>query len=140
MICDEFYGTEPLHGYGFGQDEDQGQLGAWYVMAGMGLFDVSGHAFANPVFQIGSPLFDKITVKLDPQYYGGKELVVRTVNNSHQNIYVQSASFNGDLLGKYWVERNTLVEGGELILEMGPEPVTDGGSRNLPPSMSTALE
>lgn len=27
-ICDEFYGTEGVHGYGYGQDEDQGQLGA----------------------------------------------------------------------------------------------------------------
>ncbi|MEE9462219.1 MAG: GH92 family glycosyl hydrolase [Bacteroidales bacterium] len=137
MICDEFYGTEPLHGYGFGQDEDQGQLGAWFVMAGIGLFDVSGHAFANPVFQIGSPLFDKITVKLDPKYYEGRELIIKTVNNSPRNIYVQSATFNGESLGKYWVKRNTLLKGGELILEMGTEPVTDETSRNLPPSMSS---
>jgi predicted alpha-1,2-mannosidase len=137
MICDEFYGTEPLHGYGFGQDEDQGQLGAWFVMAGIGLFDVSGHAFANPVFQIGSPLFDKITVKLDPKYYEGRELIIKTVNNSPRNIYVQSATFNGESLGKYWVKRNTLLKGGDLILEMGTEPVTDETSRNLPPSMSS---
>lgn len=32
-ICDEFYGVTGEHGYGYGQDEDQGQLGAWYVMA-----------------------------------------------------------------------------------------------------------
>jgi len=140
MICDEFYGTEPLHGYGFGQDEDQGQLGAWYVMASMGLFDVSGHAFAEPVFQMGSPLFDKITVKLDPKYYDGKELVVRTVNNSPQNIYVQTASFNDESLGKFWIERNRLVQGGELVLEMGAEPVTDETRQVLPPSMSSAGE
>ena len=42
-ICNEFYGNEPLHGYGVGQDEDQGQLGAWYVLAALGLFDVQGH-------------------------------------------------------------------------------------------------
>jgi len=139
-ICEEFYGTEPLHGYGFGQDEDQGQLGAWYVMAGMGLFDVSGHAFAEPVFQLGSPLFDKITVKLDPNYYNGKELIIKTVNNSSQNIYIQSASFNGELLGKYWVRRDKLLQGGELLLEMGPEPVKDETCLRLPPSMSTPGE
>ena len=27
LICDEFYGNTPEHGYGYGQDEDQGQLG-----------------------------------------------------------------------------------------------------------------
>lgn len=41
-ICNEFYGTEGVQGYGYGQDEDQGQLGAWYVMAAMGLSDVEG--------------------------------------------------------------------------------------------------
>lgn len=39
-ILDEFYGLEGIHGYGYGQDEDQGQLGAWYVMSALGLFDV----------------------------------------------------------------------------------------------------
>ena len=34
-ICDEFYGTDGIHGYGYGQDEDQGQLGSWYVLAGI---------------------------------------------------------------------------------------------------------
>ena len=33
QICDTFYGTDPVHGYGYGQDEDQGQLGAWFVLA-----------------------------------------------------------------------------------------------------------
>ena len=137
-ICDEFYGTEPVHGYGFGQDEDQGQLGAWYVMAGMGLFDVSGHAFADPVFQLGSPFFDKITVRLDPAYYEGRELVIRTLNNSPDNVYVQSASLNGKQLGKFWVRRNALLKGGELVLEMGPNPVMDERCRILPPSMSAS--
>lgn len=41
-ILDEFYGLEGIHGYGYGQDEDQGQLGAWYVMSALGLFDCKG--------------------------------------------------------------------------------------------------
>ena len=44
LICDEFYGTDGEHGYGYGQDEDQGQLGSWYVLSAMGLFDVQGGA------------------------------------------------------------------------------------------------
>jgi len=140
LICDEFYGTEPLHGYGFGQDEDQGQLGAWYVMAGIGLFDLSGHAFSEPTFQFGSPQFDKITINLDQEYYDGKELIIKTVNNSPDNIYIQSASWNGKSLGKNWVYRSKLLKGGELILEMGPEPLIDETSESVPPSMSTLLE
>ena len=34
-ILNEFYGTDGIHGYGYGQDEDQGQLGAWYVISSL---------------------------------------------------------------------------------------------------------
>ncbi|MBQ4228696.1 MAG: GH92 family glycosyl hydrolase, partial [Bacteroidaceae bacterium] len=47
-ICDEFYGTDGIHGYGYGQDEDQGQLGAWYVMSSIGLFAVDGLTSPEP--------------------------------------------------------------------------------------------
>lgn len=49
-ILDEFYGLEGIHGYGYGQDEDQGQLGAWYVMSALGLFDVKGLTEIDPKF------------------------------------------------------------------------------------------
>ncbi|MFZ1526063.1 MAG: GH92 family glycosyl hydrolase, partial [Saprospiraceae bacterium] len=61
-ICNEFYGLEAIDGYGYGQDEDQGQMGAWFALTSMGLYDVQGHAAAKPTFQIGSPLFDKIEI------------------------------------------------------------------------------
>jgi len=135
-ICNEFYGVEPLHGYGFGQDEDQGQLGAWYVMAAMGLFDVQGHAAMNPTFQFGSPLFDKVTIQLDPKYYSGKELIIQTKNNSKTNMYIQSASFNGEKVEDCWIGRKKLTAGGTLIFEMGAQPNVAWGVKNLPPSMS----
>jgi predicted alpha-1,2-mannosidase len=135
-ICNEFYGTEPLHGYGYGQDEDQGQLGAWYVMAAMGLFDVQGHAASIPTFQIGSPLFDQITIALNPDYYPEKKLVIDVKNNGDENVYVQSAMLNGQPLEDSWFYRQDLINGGSLKLEMGPEPNKEWGEKVPPPSMS----
>jgi len=135
-ICDEFYGAEPLHGYGFGQDEDQGQLGAWYVMAALGLFDVQGHAAMNPTFQFGSPLFDKVTIQLDPKYYSGKELVIETKNNSKTNMYIQSASFNSEKVDNCWIDRKKLTDGGTLIFEMGAQPNITWGIKQVPPCRS----
>ncbi|MBV5313855.1 MAG: GH92 family glycosyl hydrolase [Prolixibacteraceae bacterium] len=136
-ICDEFYGTEPLRGYGVGQDEDQGQLGAWYVMAALGLFDVQGHAGLNPTFQFGSPLFDRVTIQLDPTYYSGKELVLETKNNSKENVYIQSASFRNEKIENCWIDRKRLTEGGTLIFEMVAQPNLNFGISTAPPSMST---
>ena len=70
-ICNEFYGTEGVQGYGHGQDEDQRQLGAWHVMAAMGLSDVKGLTASEPSLQIVSHLFDKMTVRLGRDYFPG---------------------------------------------------------------------
>ena len=133
-ICDEFYGTTPMHGYGFGQDEDQGQLGGWFVLAAMGIFDVQGHAAANPTFQFGSPLFHKVTIDLPD----GKSLVIETINNSKENKYVQSLKFNGKEVSDSWLPRSELAGGGHLIFTMGAEPNKKWGSKTPPPSMSTS--
>ena len=135
-ICDEFYGTEPLHGYGVGQDEDQGQLGAWYVMASMGLFDVQGHTSAKPSFQFGTPLFEKITIQLDETYYAGKQLYIEVKNQQPGNLYIQSLSFNGAPILKNWMYRNELMQGGTLSFDLGPQPNTNWGVDTPPPSMS----
>jgi len=120
-ICDEFYGTDGIHGYGYGQDEDQGQLGAWYVLAGIGLFDVKGLTSPDPSFQIGSPLFDKITIRL-PQDVREGEFVIETENNSKQNIYVQEAMLNNKKDENLRVPFENIMQGGILKLKMGAEP------------------
>jgi predicted alpha-1,2-mannosidase len=121
-ICDEFYGTEEIHGYGYGQDEDQGQLGAWYVLAGIGLFDVKGLTDLNPSMQIGSPLFDEIIIKLNPHYYKGKQFTIKTINNSKENIYVQKATLNNKVKNNLSIPFSDIVKGGTLILDMGNVP------------------
>lgn len=121
-ICNDFYGTEGIHGYGYGQDEDQGQLGAWYVMAAIGLFDVKGLTDPVPVFGIASPLFDKITINLSNKYYSGKQFVIETVNNNPENIYIQSIAVNGKDLNSVFVPFSTIVNGGKMIVNLGDKP------------------
>lgn len=123
-ICDEFYGTEEIHGYGYGQDEDQGQLGAWYVLAGIGLFDVKGLTDVKPSMQIGSPLFDEVTIKLNPQYFKGEQFTIKTINNSKENIYVQKVTLNNKTRKELSVPFSDIVNGGTLILNMGNKPTT----------------
>jgi len=122
-ICDQFYGTEYIHGYGYGQDEDQGQLGAWFVLAGIGLFDVKGLTDAEPGMQIGSPLFDEITIRLNPRYYKGKQFTIKTVNNSKTNIYIQQATLNNKAQKTPFIKFSDIVNGGTLTLRMSEQPL-----------------
>jgi len=121
-ILDEFYGTDGIHGYGYGQDEDQGQLGAWYVISSMGLFDVRGLAGINPAMAIGTPKFDKVTVHLNPRYYSGKEFVIETTGNSPGNIYIASAALNGTPLKRLRLPWSAITGGGHLSLRLSDTP------------------
>ncbi|WP_300598446.1 GH92 family glycosyl hydrolase [Niabella sp.] len=121
-ICNQFYGTGGVHGYGFGQDEDQGQLGAWFVMASMGLFDIKGLTGPNAQMGIGSPLFNRIKIRLSPRFYSGKELIIETKNNDSSHIYVQSILLNQQKMHRPFVPWQQLIKGGTLVLEMGSRP------------------
>ncbi len=121
-ICNEFYGVECIHGYGYGQDEDQGQLGAWYVMSALGLFDVKGLTQINPSFQIGSPMFDKVTIKLNKNYYPGNEFVIETKNNSKDNFYIQSIQLNQKSHKSVQLPFSDLVKGGRMLIQLSDKP------------------
>lgn len=138
-IMDLYYGTGPADGW-LG-DEDQGQMGAWFVMSAMGLFEMDGGAAVKPIYEIGSPLFEKITIHLDNRYYPGREFVIEAKNTSSENPYIQSATLNGGALKKPWFYHDELVNGGKLSLVMSPEPNTEWGSRpeDAPPSLSKIL-
>jgi len=120
-ICDEFYGTEGIHGYGYGQDEDQGQLGAWYVMASIGLFDVKGLTDVDPSFQVSSPLFDKVSIKM-PASTGRKPFTINVSNNTKDNVYLQDVMLNGSNLDKLSISLEDIKKGGVLKMSVGAQP------------------
>ncbi|MXV15423.1 GH92 family glycosyl hydrolase [Hufsiella ginkgonis] len=122
-ICNEFYGSDGIHGYGYGQDEDQGQLGAWYVMSSIGLFDVKGFTSASNTVGLGSPLFSSVEIKLDPRYFTGKKFTITADGGSAVNQYVQSFRLNGQLVHQPFIKLTDIQYGGKLQLKMGESPV-----------------
>lgn len=121
-ILDEFYGLEGMHGYGYGQDEDQGQLGAWYVMSALGLFDVKGLTEIDPKFQIGAPLFDKVTVRLNKDYYPGEKFVIEAKKQAVGDCYLQDISLNNRPQDTVQLPFSEVVKGGKLVLGLGASP------------------
>ena len=121
-ILDEFYGLEGIHGYGYGQEEDQGQLGAWYVMSALGLFDVKGLTEIDPKFQIGAPLFDKVTVRLNKDYYPGEKFVIEAKKQAVGDCYLQDISLNNRPQDTVQLPFSEVVKGGKLVLGLGASP------------------
>ena len=96
-------------------NEDVGQMSAWYILAASGIHPVCP---GETRFEITSPVFNKITFRLD----GGKEFIVEAKNNSAKNIYIQGATLNGQPYNKYYIDYFDIIKGGTLILEMGENP------------------
>ncbi len=103
---------------GYNGDEDQGQMGALAVLMKIGLFQLDGGTTSDPVYQIGSPIFDKIDIDLNPDYYEGGKFTIETINNSKENIYIKSATLNGQPLDRFYLKHSEIVKGGRLVLEM----------------------
>ena len=96
-------------------DEDGGGMSAYFAFSAMGFYPVSA---GIPIYQIGSPVFSKVTIHLD----NGKQFTVVAKNASKSNKYIQSAKLNGQPWNKTWFTHDDIVNGSTLELEMGNRP------------------
>ena len=119
-ILDRYYGAGAANAY-LG-DEDQGQMSAWAILASLGLFQMDGGCAAEPVYEIASPLFEEVTIDLGGRYGRGERFTIKAPGASRRNIYVQRATLNGRPLSSFRFPASELLRGGELVVEMGPEP------------------
>ncbi|HXI56835.1 MAG TPA: GH92 family glycosyl hydrolase [Polyangia bacterium] len=140
QVKDKAYGgVTPDLGYG-GHDEDEGQMGGISALMAMGLFAVQGTCGSKPIYDITSPIFDTVRIALDKKYYPGGEFVITTRNNSAANIYIQSATLNGQPQDNSWFYHSQFAAGGTLEITLGPQPNMNWGVTQLPPSDSTSAQ
>ncbi|MRX65342.1 GH92 family glycosyl hydrolase [Maribacter luteus] len=116
-ICDKAYGIDA---YGLCGNEDVGQMSAWYVLASIGIHPINP---GDNKYQITSPVFNDVEIKLDSNYYSGKTFRIIAHNNSKENIYIQTIKLNGKPLDRFWISHEEITKGGVLEFEMGPSPV-----------------
>lgn len=111
--------------YGDGIDglcgnEDVGQMSAWYIMSTVGLYQVNP---AGGQFVIGSPSVNTARFRVA----GGKEFVMKAIDNGAENKYVQRAELNGKTYNKAYINYSDITAGGELVLYMGSQPSKEWG-------------
>jgi predicted alpha-1,2-mannosidase len=107
---------------GYCGDEDNGQTSAWYVFSAMGFYPVCP---GSDQYVLGAPLFKKITVKLE----NGKEVVINAPENSEDNKYIQSATFNGQDYSKNWLSYSELMKGAKIDFRMADTANMERGTQ-----------
>ncbi len=116
VVQSVFSGLSPSTGYN--GDEDQGLMGSLAVLLKIGIFQMNGGVTKNPEYLVGSPIFDKVRIDLHPDYYRASTLEIEAVNNSKQNVYIQSASYNEVPQRSFSISQKDMVQGGRLVLKM----------------------
>ena len=112
QVMDKLYHTAPD---GLSGNEDAGQMSAWYLFSALGFYPV------NPVsgeYVLGSPEVSSAKIHLE----NGKTFSVQALNQSKENVYVQSASLNGQPLQQFFIRHSDILAGGSLVFEMGALP------------------
>ena len=105
---------------GLSGNEDVGQMSAWYILSSLGFYQVEP---GTDRYWLGSPLFDKASVKVGVDGKG-RDIMFNVIaqNNSDRNRYIQSVTLNGKPYAKAYIEHKDITAGSTLVLDMGPQP------------------
>lgn len=103
------YGNHPT---GLPGNDDTGTMSAWLAFAMMGIYPVSPGLMDYALF---NPSFDKVTLKLNQDYYPGKTLVIEKGKPKARSD--TQAEFNQGPLARPFLSHQSLVQGGHLIIQ-----------------------
>lgn len=114
----ENYRNQPI---GINGNDDCGQMSAWYVFGVLGFYPVTP---GKDVFAIGAPQFPEITMNL---VHNGKNKTFKIIAKdlSDENMYVQSVKLDGSIINTPFITYSQIMNGKELVFEMGKTPNMD---------------
>ena len=115
---------------GLSGNDDAGQMSSWLVFSMVGFYPVCP---GMPYYVIGSPSFEESVITLE----NGKKFTIEAKGASEKNIYIQSATLNGQPYDKSYILHTDIMNGGKLSFVMGDSPNKEWASSagSLPPSM-----
>ena len=110
---------------GLSGNDDAGQMSAWYVLSALGFYPVCP---VSPYYIIGTPTFDEAHIG---------RFTIKAHHVSHENIYILSATYNGQPYTHNYITYEMLKGDGVLEFQMGPKPNTEWGSKteDCPPDL-----
>ena len=107
-LIDTYYKTGPD---GIPGNDDCGTLSTWVVFSMMGIYPVCP---GDMDFAITTPVFDKVTIQLDQNYYPGSELVIQADRKKPDSNRIKRMYRDGKRWKSYFISHQELVKGGEL--------------------------
>jgi len=101
-------------------NDDCGQMSAWYIFSAMGFYPVCP---GSDQYILGAPYLPYMKVRLG----NGKTMEIKAPEVSEENRYVQKVTFNDKEISKLYLTHEQLMQGGDLVFEMGSQPNLERG-------------
>lgn len=92
-------------------NDDCGTMSAWLVYSMMGLYP---DCPAKDTYQLTSPLFDRITIKLHQKYYKGDKFIITAGKNADEKNFIDEIRINGKMSQEYFITNDQITNGGIL--------------------------
>ena len=112
-LLERYYKDQPD---GIPGNDDTGTMSAWAIFSMMGFYpDCPG----SPYYTLTTPVFDEVTIHLDPKYYPQGDITITTTHGKGTGRYIQSMSLGGKPLHSYRISHAQLVGGRHLTMQVG---------------------
>jgi predicted alpha-1,2-mannosidase len=105
-LVQEYFQNKPK---GLPGNDDTGTMSAWLVYSMMGIYPISP---GDPIYTITTPMFHRITIKLDPRYYKKESIVIERQENNDGKI--NSIELDGKSLNSFFISHEDFVNGTKL--------------------------
>lgn len=115
-LISKYYSNTPG---GIPGNDDTGALSTWLLYAMMGIYPICPGDMDYALF---SPVFDKVTIRLNDKYYSGKELVIEKKTNDSKERFIKSMTWNDSVFKKYFISHGELTKGGRFTFQMTNKP------------------
>ena len=114
-LIDTYYKNAPD---GIPGNDDCGTLSSWIIYSMMGMYPVCP---GNTDYALTTPVFDKITIELDPEFHQGKSLEIIANRKNPKDIYIKNITRNGKALQSYFINHSDITKGGKIEFTISNE-------------------
>lgn len=112
-LLNKYYHNAPN---GLPGNDDTGTMSTWAVFSMMGFYPACP---GDMDYVLTSPTFNKVTIDLNKKFYPKGELVIESMHQTPEDIYIKEVTAGGKKLKGYTISQEELVNAGTLkfILE-----------------------
>ncbi len=111
-LLNKYYSNKPD---GLPGNDDAGTLSAWAVFSMIGFYpDCPG----EPSYTLTTPVFNRITIRLQPEYFKSNELIIET---SSTGDFIKTVQSGNNKLNGFRISHDDLIRAGKLTFTLSSQ-------------------